>query len=86
MAMWSLGDLGDLRVLDLLLAEEPIRPIGNDPYDKLARSWQCGRPAAHRRAGRSGATRHISVSMRRMRLGVIEDERTVEPLIAALAR
>ena len=45
MAMLSLGDFGDLRVFDLLLAEEPDpRPIGNDPYDKLARPGSAAVP------------------------------------------
>ncbi len=84
MAMLSLGDFGDLRVFDLLLAEEPDpRPIGNHPYDKLARPGSAAVPlliAALEDQARPAYQRANAARA----LGLIEDERTIEPLIAAL--
>lgn len=84
MAMWSLGDHGDLRVLDLLLAETPNpRPGSSDPASTLAQLGSAAVPlliAALEDRVRP-AYQRVNAALA---LGLIEDERAVEPLIAVL--
>lgn len=84
MAMWSLGNHGDLRVLDLLLAETPSpRPGSSDPASTLAQLGSAAVPlliAALEDQTRPAYQRAKAAHA----LGLIEDKRAVEPLIAAL--
>jgi HEAT repeat protein len=84
MAMWSLGNLGDPRVLDQLLVEQPSPGPGSlRPASTLA---QIGAAAVPRLiAALEDRSRPEYQRMNAARaLGFIRDERAVEPLIAAL--
>ena len=74
--MWSLGRLGDSRVLELLLAEQDsantLVDIGGVAVPPLIAALEDQARPAYQRVNAALA------------LGRIEDERVVEPLIAAL--
>ena len=83
-AMWSLGRLGDPRVLDQLLVEQPSRGPGSlQPASTLA---EIGSPVVLPLiAALEDRVRPAYQRVNAARaLGKIEDERTVEPLIVAL--
>lgn len=84
MAMWSLGELGDLRVLEQIIAEPPdpssassdpartLAQLGNEAVPPLIAVLQDHARPAYQRANAARA------------LGLIEDKRAVEPLSVAL--
>jgi HEAT repeat protein len=84
MATWSLGELGDPRVLDQLLVEQPSQGPGSlQPASTLADIGNVAVPqliAALEDQARPAYQRVNAASA----LGRINDERVVEPLIAAL--
>lgn len=84
MAMWSLGDLSDPRVLDQLLVEQPSQRSGSlEPASTLAQIDSVAVPqliAALEDHARPAYQRVNAVRA----LGLIEDTRAIEPLIAAL--
>jgi HEAT repeat protein len=84
MAMWSLGEFGDPRVLDLLLAEQPNpRPGSSEPASTIARIGRAAVPPLI--AALEDHTRPAYQRVNAARaLALIEDECAVEPLIAAL--
>ncbi len=85
MAMLSLWDFGDLRVFDLLLAEEPNpTPTRNYPYDNLARPGSAAVPLLIAALEDQAIPAYQRANAARA-LGLIEDERAVEPLHAALS-
>ena len=79
-AMWSLGRLGDPRVLELLLAKEDsastIANIGSIAVPPLIAALKDHARPGYQRVNAACALGHILVRT--------EDERTIEPLIAAL--
>lgn len=79
-AMWSLGRLGDPRVLELLLAEEDsadtLADIGSVAVPSLIAALEDQARPAYQRVNAARALGRI--------LCRIEDVRTVEPLIASL--
>ncbi|HEX5159681.1 MAG TPA: HEAT repeat domain-containing protein [Ktedonobacterales bacterium] len=84
MAMLSLWDFGDLRVFDLLLAEDPNpTPTRNYPYDNLARPGSAAVPLLIAALEDQARPTYQRVNAARA-LGLIEDERTEEPLLTAL--
>ena len=86
MAMWSLGDLGDPRVFDLLLVERPSQGPGSlQPASTLAQIGSVAVPPLIAALEDQARPTYQRVNAAHA-LGRIEDERIVEPLIAALAR
>ena len=84
MAMWSLGELGDPRVLDLLLVEQPSKGPGSlQPASALADIGNVAVPPLIAALADQARPAYQRVNAARA-LGKIDDERTVEPLIAAL--
>ena len=83
MAMWSLGEFGDPRVLDLLLAEQPSqRPGSLEPARTIANIGSAAVPLLIAALEDQALPAYQRVNAARA-LGLIEDERTVEPLLAA---
>ncbi|HEY1388283.1 MAG TPA: HEAT repeat domain-containing protein, partial [Ktedonobacterales bacterium] len=84
MAMWSLGELGDPRVLNQLLVEQPNpRPGSSEPARTIANIGSAAVPlliAALEDQARPAYQRVHAAHA----LGKIKDERDVGPLIAAL--
>lgn len=83
-AMWSLGELGDLRVLDLLLVERPGKRAGSlEPASTIANigSVAVSPLIAALEDQTRPAYQRVNAALA---LGLIKDERAVEPLIAAL--
>ena len=83
MAVWSLGRLGDLRALDMLLAERANPRIGDEPADTLARMGSEAVPQLIAALADSARPAYQRVNAARA-LCLIGDNRTVEPLIVAL--
>ncbi|HEX5440207.1 MAG TPA: HEAT repeat domain-containing protein, partial [Ktedonobacterales bacterium] len=84
MAMWSLGELGDPRVLNQLLVEQPSqRPGSQEPARTIANIGSAAVPPLIAALKDQARPAYQRVNAARA-LGLIEDERTVEPLIAAL--
>lgn len=83
MAMGSLGQLGDLRALETLLAEQPDPTHGNEPANTLAGMGSDAVPplvAALEDQARPAYQRANAACA----LGLIANKRAIEPLIAAL--
>jgi HEAT repeat protein len=83
-AMWSLGELGDPRVLNLLLVEQPSQKLGSlEPARTIANIGSVALPSLIAALDDQERPAYQRVNAARA-LGLIKDERAVEPLVAVL--